>query len=124
MKIKLADVIVRVREVEFPDTCPRCGTDLTDPEAVFAYRLEHVSYHTAIVPDMVESLKYVDSNYEPVYDAFTYVTCAKCAGEKDCAFVTNEEKVLNPDPVEIARLHEESVWSKSVDSVILGGNNF
>jgi hypothetical protein len=42
MKVQIADVVVRTREVELPDQCPHCNANLTYGKGYAVITLEHV----------------------------------------------------------------------------------
>jgi len=129
MKVKFADLVVRVREIEFPEVCPRCGTDLTVEGSLFSFRLEQVAYVVGLrsLKDPKDNDFATPEDSYPVVrpvTAVTYLSCRECATEPGSALMSGEEKVLQPDPAELERLQQETVWTQSVDQLIFGGNNF
>jgi len=123
MKVKIADVILRVREIEVPSRCPHCQADLTRPESVYLTKLEHVPYEGRVWGRSLKitRMEHGDS-YAPIDDAFTYVACMNCIGDDEGILAQSEDKILNP--IGLEQVVEDTVWSEAVNRVILGGQNF
>lgn len=125
MKLRLADVVVRVRDVTIPDTCPECGKSLVGEGGLFLAQLEHVFYDkVAGSPDGPASKgEMFEFGCVVNREAYTFYACGHCGR----SLASGEDKTLVTTLEEKLRLEEalqNSVWSASMDQVVFGGKNF
>lgn len=117
MKAKIADVVVRIREVEIPEVCPGCGADLTQPGSLFLVLLEHSCYEGKLGAAGIE----LEGNSVDSYavgeatTAFTYCSCLTCAGEDEGILAEGKEEIITPCSDEQI---EKTIWSACLDKVV------
>jgi hypothetical protein len=114
MRVKLADVVVREREVDVPDTCPHCGAYLGDGKGLLLCYYEY-AYHESkpkdglVAPLFTEYDTYFRESNAPLLTVF----CLKCTTilvESKCKTLP---EVQVPDG-------EDTVWGRCLDSMVFG----
>ena len=112
MKIKLADLVVRIREVDLPSCCPHCGHYFGDGKGFNLCYLDYVYFKSKPEGDTV-TLDY-DPSHANIGSEFPCVGvfCDDCGDE----VVLGRECVI--DGSDLPKVVEHSIWGQALDRVI------
>lgn len=112
MKLQVADLVVRTRNVELPDECPHCQKALGPTDFIVGHlKLFYVDTKEAepgvLLPD--EECEWA-TDFGP-YTPCTYVCCGHCSTELACG---KERTIELPSEETTQRV----VWSSALDQVM------
>ena len=111
MKVKIADLVVRTREIELPDECPHCGSDLTREGGLMRMEVKLLFYTGK---DLDSWLK--DHVTDSTIPACQGYFCAECSA--DFEFGNIKEVDVVPPRSALAQIDEferDTIWSACLD---------